>query len=81
MKLVQKSQAPKCHRCGRRLWHIHWEPANKQQGLGWVKRHRITPDGPECWGRAACIARLAEYRRVIEFARQLEIGLDGEGQS
>ena len=87
MNLVTKSNAPKCHRCGRALWHVHWEPEKYRLGLGWVKRHRQTPDGPECWGRVACIARRAEQDRVIEFARQLkagrqlEIGLDGEGQS
>ena len=57
MKLVTKQQAPKCCYCGQPLWHIHWERANKALRLGWVKKHRQTPDGKACWNRVACAAR------------------------
>ena len=60
MKLIVKTDAPRCIRCGRILWSVHWDERAKRAQLGYIPNHRETPEGKACFNTHECAKRRAK---------------------
>ena len=57
MNLIGKEDAPRCCRCNRILWRIHWDERAKRAQLGYIPNHRETPNGIACFNTVQCEKR------------------------